>query len=143
MQGKEEFKIEDFQKFATGIAAEAMQWCKFALFDEGAGLQSGGGTGRGSGSNASAAISTEEAMKRVQEAYDTCTRTMSSIRDASRQLLLLVPPGSLQASATKACVVQAREMEPHSAKLEDILFGDMKMDVAYIRKVLRSRSTSK
>ncbi len=78
-----------------------------------------------------------------QETYDTCTGTMSSIRDASRQLLL-VPPGSLQASATKACVVQAREMEPHLAKLETILFGDIqKVDIVYIKKVLRSRCTSK
>ncbi len=95
---------------SNGKLAEIME----ALFDEGAGLQSGGGAGTGSGSSASAAIST-------QEAYGTCTRTMSSIRNGSRHLLLLVPPGSLKASATKACVVQARDMEPHFAKLEDLV----------------------
>ena len=133
---RSEFKPEDFHHFAAGIAAEAVQWCKFALFDEEHGVQGSSGSGS-SGSKPTATISIDDAMKRVQEAYDTCTRTMSSIRDASRQLLLLVAPGSLQASATKACVVQASQMEPWTEKLEGILFGEVKFDVAYIKKVLR------
>ena len=139
VEGMQGFNAEDFSKFAAGIADEAKGWCKFALFDEPVYVQSsiGGGSGSGGSGRTTASFSIEDAMKRAQEAYDSCTRTMSSIRTASRELLLLVPPGSLQASATKACVVQAREMEPHSAKLEDILFAEIKCDIHQIEKILQ------
>ena len=44
VESRSEFKQEDFHKFAAGIAADAVQWCKFALFDEEGGMQRGRAT---------------------------------------------------------------------------------------------------
>ncbi len=41
VESRSEFKQEDFHKFAAGIATDAVQWCKFALFDEEDGMQRG------------------------------------------------------------------------------------------------------
>lgn len=133
-----EFSADKWMTFAASIASEAEGWCKFGLGGvvgieiltkaQLRSAQSGGGSGK---------VLEDAAVARAQQAYDQCTRTMSSIRTASRELLLLVPADSLQASSTRECLMKARSMEPHSARLEQILF-DSDHDHEKIRSILQA-----
>ncbi len=78
-------------------------------------------------------------MRRAQEAYDSCTSTMGSIRTASKQLLSLVETNSLQANNTRQCLQKARLMEPFSAKLGAVLFETNRSNLScsHIRQVLQ------
>ncbi len=57
-----------------------------------------------------------------KEAYDECTRTTSSIRNASKELLDLVPSDSLAAGSTRLAISKARQLEPSVGALERFLF---------------------
>ena len=75
---------------------------------------------------------------RRKEAYDQCTRTCSSIREASKELLNLVPPDSLAACSTRTAISKARLLEPHIIKLEGYLFEQNRSLLSFdkIREVL-------
>ncbi len=78
-----------------------------------------------------------EAVVKAQEAYDCCTRTVSSIIEASTELLTLVQPDSLAASCTRTAVSKARKLEPYISQLENVLFSsgtEQQMNGEDIRK---------
>lgn len=81
-------------------------------------------------------MTVEIAMRRLQEAYDCCTRTTSSIRSSSRDLLSLVASNSIAAASTKMAVVKARALEPYVGTLENLLFTEAKMvSIAQVKEV--------
>ena len=126
------FKEDQFHAIAMELASDAMGWCKFGLTGE------DGDKTLNVSSSSTHDLSVEQAMRRVQEAYDSCTKTASNIRDSSRELLKCVSADSLQATLTRECVVKLRAMEPHTQKLEDLLFNTSASPPAIqlIKKVL-------
>ena len=98
------------------MSQDAKSWASFALVE---GDPSGAsGSGQPSGN-----ADLSKAVLKAQEAYDCCTRTVSSIREASKELLTLVQPDSLAASCTRTAVSKARKLEPYISQLEGVLFS--------------------
>ena len=65
-------------------------------------------------------------QKKLQEAYDTATRTIGNIRDCCNDLMMLVDPASLEARATAFCIEAVKGMEPHQRQIEDLMLKHLK-----------------
>ena len=122
---------KEWAELAGNIASEAELWCKFAVADEEATSSTT--------PTVSSAQQRDEALARLQEAYDECTRTCTSIRSASKRLLSIVDATSLSANQTRTCVIKARQMEPHLMKFESVLFETEKavVDAVHVRQILK------
>ena len=119
----------------SNLTATAKVWATFG-FSGAVALEDGSGCGS-SDVVVAGKCGLDAALLRVQEAYDSCTRTCGSIRECSKTLLGLVPPDSLAATSTRTAITRARSLEPFSVQLEKFLFESDKscLNIEAIKKV--------